>query len=151
MKRMTWMLCAWICAWAVAARAERLPGPDYREGPDPDASPYAQPGGTLNYAGHNPPKSLNAYLDNNTFSMMIFGMLYPTMLAIDSRTGDYGPSLADWWEISDDKLSYTFHIDPRAKWSDGSPVTAHDVKATFDAVMAPKSLSGQYKVLFAAF
>ncbi|MGN1325982.1 MAG: extracellular solute-binding protein [Candidatus Spyradenecus sp.] len=150
MKRMTWMLCAWICAWAVAAHAERLPGPDYREGPDPDASPYAQPGGTLNYAGHNPPKSLNAYLDNNTFSMMIFGMLYPTMLAIDSRTGDYGPSLADWWEISEDKLSYTFHIDARAKWSDGSPVTAHDVKATFDAVMAPKSLSGQYKVLFAA-
>ena len=129
--------------------AQRFPGPDYKEEPDVCASPYAQPGGTLVYAGNNPPKSFNGYLDNNTFTSMIFGLLYPSMLNIDPRTGDYGPGLADWWEISEDKLLYTFHIDERAVWSDGSPVTAHDVKATFDAVTSPKSLSGQYKVLFA--
>ena len=130
--------------------AERFPAPGWKETPDLCASPFAQPGGTLVYAGNNPPKSLNGYLDNNTFTMMVFGLLYPSLLSIDSRTGDYGPGLADWWEIADDKLSYTFHIDSRARWSDGSPVTAEDVKATFDAVVAPKSLSGQYKVLFAA-
>lgn len=130
--------------------AERFPEPGWVERPDPCASPYAQPGGTLVYAGHNPPKSFNGYLDNNTFTMMVFAILYPSMLTIDPTTGDYAPSLADWWEISDDRKLYTFHIDPRARWSDGSPVTAEDVKATFDAVMAPKSLSGQYKVLFSA-
>ncbi len=130
--------------------AERFPGPEWKELPDPSASPYAQPGGTLVFAGSHPPKSFNGYLDNNTFTMMVFAIMYPSMLTIDPRTGDYAPSLADWWEISDDKMLYTFHIDPRARWSDGTPVTAEDVKATFDAVMAPKSLSGQYKVLFSA-
>lgn len=130
--------------------AERFPEPGWVERPDPCASPYAQPGGTLVYAGNNPPKSFNGYLDNNTFTMMVFGILYPPMLTIDPTTGDYAPSLADWWEISEDRRLYTFHIDPRARWSDGTPVTAEDVKATFDAVMAPKSLSGQYKVLFSA-
>ena len=139
-----------MLAGALGMTAQRFPGPDWVEEPDPCASPYAQPGGTLVYAGSNPPKSFNGYIDNNTFTMMIFGILYPSMLAIDPRTGDYGPSLADWWEISDDKKLYTFHIDERATWSDGSPVTAEDVKATFDAVMAPKTLSGQYKVLFSA-
>jgi microcin C transport system substrate-binding protein len=132
------------------AVAERFPKPDWKEEPSPYASPYAQVGGTLNYAGNNPPKSFNGYLDNNTFTMMVFGMLYPSLLGTDPITGDVAPGLADWWEISPDKLSYTFHIDTRARWSDGSPITAEDVKATFDAVTAPKSLTGPFKVMFSA-
>lgn len=130
--------------------AESFPAPGWVEHPDPSASPYAEPGGTLVYAGSHPPKSFNGYLDANTFTNMIFSLLYPPMLGIDPDTGDFAPSVASRWEVSDDKLTYTFHIDPRATWSDGSPVTAHDVKATFDAVMDPNSLTGQYKVLFAA-
>ncbi len=139
-----------LCFATGALFAEHFPGPNWKEGPDPDASPYAVPGGTLVFAGYNPPKSFNVYLDNNTSTSMVFALMYPTLLAIDTRTGDYGPSLADWWEISDDKRLYTFHIDERAKWSDGSPITAYDVKETFDAVMAPESLAGSFKVVFAA-
>lgn len=135
---------------AATATAERFPAPDWKERPDPSASPYAEVGGTLVYAGSHPPKSFNAYLDANTFTNMIFALLYPSLLSIDPDTGDFAPAIADSWEVSDDKLTYTFHIDSRATWSDGSPVTAHDVKATFDAVMSPDSLTGQYKVLFAA-
>ena len=127
---------------------DSFPGPDWKDLPDPSASPYAVPGGTLIYAGSTPPKSFNGYLDNNTFTMMVFGLLYPSMLALDTRTGDYGPSLADRWQISKDKRIFVFHINERARWSDGSPVTAHDVKATFDAVTAKESLTGQYQVLF---
>ena len=35
------------------------------------------------------------------------------------------PDLAQSWDISDDGLEYTFHL-REAKFSDGSPVTAHD-------------------------
>ncbi|MEG2414851.1 MAG: extracellular solute-binding protein [Kiritimatiellia bacterium] len=139
-----------LCLGALTLSAERFPAPGWVEGPDPNASPFAQPGGTLVYAGSNPPKSFNGYLDNNTFTAMIFNLLYPTLLSIDPTTSEFSPALADWWEISEDKMFYTFHIDPRARWSDGSPITGEDVKATFDAVMAPSSLSGQYKVSFSA-
>ena len=127
---------------------DTFPGPEWQDLPDPSASPYAVPGGMLVYAGNTPPKSFNGYLDNNTFTMMVFGLLYPSMLALDTRTGDYGPSLADRWQISQDKKIFVFHINEKAKWSDGTPVTAHDVKATFDAVTAKESLTGQYQVLF---
>src|SRR5215831_4083879 len=36
------------------------------------------------------------------------------------------PGVAESWDISPDQLTYTFHIRPTAKWSDGSPVTAND-------------------------
>jgi oligopeptide transport system substrate-binding protein len=36
------------------------------------------------------------------------------------------PGVAESWEISDDKKTYTFRLRNNAKWTDGTPVTAHD-------------------------
>ncbi|MGH7653960.1 MAG: peptide ABC transporter substrate-binding protein [Gemmatimonadaceae bacterium] len=48
--------------------------------------------------------------------------------------GDAGfvPRLAQRWEWSPDSTRVTFHINPRARWEDGRPVTARDVKFTYD-------------------
>ena len=41
------------------------------------------------------------------------------------------------WEISDDKMTFTFHIDIQTqKWSDGQPVNAEDVQFYYDVMMA---------------
>ena len=37
------------------------------------------------------------------------------------------PSLAERWEIADDGLRYVFHLREGLAWSDGTPLTAHDV------------------------
>jgi peptide/nickel transport system substrate-binding protein len=49
--------------------------------------------------------------------------------------GDAGfrPHLADAWSWSPDSLAIAFHIDPRARWHDGTPVRATDVRFTFRA------------------
>ena len=41
------------------------------------------------------------------------------------------PSLASHWQISPDKLTYRFRLDPNARFSDGTPVTAEDVVASW--------------------
>ena len=46
------------------------------------------------------------------------------------RNGDVFPGLAETWEISDDGLTYTFHLRD-AKWSDGKPITAGDFVHAF--------------------
>src|SRR5881296_3962929 len=43
---------------------------------------------------------------------------------------DFQPLLAERWEW-DDPRTLVFHIDPRARWQDGRPVTAADVEFTF--------------------
>jgi peptide/nickel transport system substrate-binding protein len=47
--------------------------------------------------------------------------------------GDKGftPRLADRWEWSPDSLSVAFHVNPRARWHDGQPVRADDVRFTY--------------------
>ena len=45
---------------------------------------------------------------------------------------DYQPSIAKSWDVSDDQLTWTFHIDENAKFSNGDPVTAEDVAYSFD-------------------
>ena len=44
---------------------------------------------------------------------------------------DFVPQLAARWDWTD-SVTLTFHLDPRAKWQDGVPVTATDVAFTFD-------------------
>ena len=127
------------------------PPPGWVDKPNPIASPYAEKGGTLRFSAAQSPKSLNYYIDNNSYTSMIFDLMYASLLGSDPMTLDFTPGLACRWTISDDKLTYTFEIDPEARWSDGRPITAEDVKWTFDTIMDPKNPTGPNKVIFGRF
>ncbi|MBP7831048.1 MAG: ABC transporter substrate-binding protein [Kiritimatiellae bacterium] len=136
-----------------AARAadDVFPRPGWKEQPNPLASPDAVPGGEIAIYAGDYPKSFNYYLDQNVFSAELFGAMYETLLGQHPLTLDYEPGLAERWSISEDKRTFTFWIDPRAAWSDGKPVTAQDVKWTFDAVMKPENITGPHKVFLGRF
>jgi peptide/nickel transport system substrate-binding protein len=53
-----------------------------------------------------------------------------------NTVGDAGftPRLADRWQWASDSQSVAFHLNPRARWHDGVPVTAEDVRYTFHLV-----------------
>jgi peptide/nickel transport system substrate-binding protein len=55
------------------------------------------------------------------FAYMVFDML----VGIDNE-GQYHPQMLQDWQISDDRLTYTFHLRDGLLWSDGTPVTAED-------------------------
>jgi peptide/nickel transport system substrate-binding protein len=56
----------------------------------------------------------------------------PIFAGLVSRTqdGTVIPDLAESWDISDDNLTYTYHLRDGLTFSDGSPLTADDVKFT---------------------
>ena len=49
------------------------------------------------------------------------------------------PELADRWELAPDGVTYTFHLDPDARWHDGTDLTAADVVFSFDAALDPET------------
>ncbi|MBB4910714.1 ABC transporter substrate-binding protein [Actinophytocola algeriensis] len=56
-------------------------------------------------------------------------------------------ALAEKWETSEDKLTWTYHIRKDVKWSDGKPVTAKDAAWTFQKMLddeTARTANGSY-------
>src|SRR6185312_14197870 len=58
------------------------------------------------------------------------------------------PNLAERWEISDDGLRYVFHLRDGLTWSDGSPLTAHDVEFGIKRVLNPDAPGSSVAIYF---
>ncbi len=58
------------------------------------------------------------------------------------------PSLASSWEIADDGLRYVFHLREGLTWSDGTPLTAHDVEFGVKRVLDPDSPGSSVAIYF---
>ena len=64
--------------------------------------------------------------------------IFETMLVMDHYTLKLKPLLSESYEITPDKLTYTFHLRHDVKWQDGTPFTGEDVKYSYDKIMDPK-------------
>lgn len=78
---------------------------------------------------------LNGPETNTVLNGMIGSMAYETLVGLHPTTLDYIPVLATHWQISPDKMTYRFRLDPNAAFSDGHPVTADDVVASWSFLM----------------
>ena len=70
----------------------------------------------------------------------IYQLEYPTLLGYSAEDFSIVPDLAESWEESADKTTWTYKIRPGLKWSDGQPLTAKDVEYTFNRI-----LNGEYE------
>ena len=55
-------------------------------------------------------------------------------------TLEFIPQLATHWKISEDKMTFTFRLNPEARWNDGKEVTSADVVATYNLLMDERIL-----------
>ena len=96
---------------------------------DPIANPAAVKGGAFFTWAGGYPKSLNMWLDYNSFSAQVIALMYEPLITMDPVRDEPAGVLANSWEISADKKTFLFKISPAATWSDGVPVTAEDIQA----------------------
>ncbi|MGL4381273.1 MAG: ABC transporter substrate-binding protein [Vibrio sp.] len=61
-------------------------------------------------------------------------------LVNQDANGNVVPGVAERWETTDN-TTFTFHIRPDAKWSNGEPVTAHDFVYSFQRAVDPATAS----------
>lgn len=114
-------------------------------------NPDAPKGGTLVLAN---PNRLTSFDKFNPFTMrgnaapgidMLFESL--TTGSSDEPASAYG-LLADDIDVAPDRRSVTFHLNPRARFSNGDRVTADDVKFSFDTLKS-KQAAPQFGAYFA--
>ncbi len=122
--------------------AEEFPEAGWEPSMSPLASEFAEPGGKISMYAAQFPKSFNYQIENNVFAREIFRFMFEPLLNSDQVTLEDLPGLAERWSISDDGLSFTFHLNPKAAWSDGKPLTSEDVVWSFNAIKNPDHLTG---------
>ncbi len=100
-------------------------------------SKNAKKGGEIVGGSAHYPATLRTVGENLTyFNTVLESLQYDSLLGLHPVTLEYVPNIADKWSITDDKKTYYFHIDSRAKWSDGLPVTSYDYVATWDLLVS---------------
>ncbi|GGL93597.1 ABC transporter substrate-binding protein [Nakamurella endophytica] len=71
--------------------------------------------------------------DGAAIPQVMLTNVYETLVKLDQK-GDIVPSLAEKYDVSADRKTYTFTLRSGVKFSNGTPMTADDVKFSFDRV-----------------
>ncbi|MGJ0627910.1 peptide ABC transporter substrate-binding protein [Xenorhabdus bovienii] len=92
------------------------------------------------------PVSLDPHKSDSSSEFDILRDFFERMVAIDKKDKII-PALAERWETNDNK-TWVFHLRKGVKWSDGSPITAHDVVFSWRRMVTPDTISpyGSYLV-----
>jgi oligopeptide transport system substrate-binding protein len=103
--------------------------------------------GELTYVVNNESAAYDPGTTAETFATPVIGNAFEGLVKY-APDGAIAPALADKWDISEDGLTYTFHLRDDAKWSDGKPVTAADFVYAWNRVLTPSSGAKNSQLLF---
>ena len=95
---------------------------------------------------HSDPTTLNVLTYPDAAAGDIDTFIYDSLLSNNENTWDWEPELADRYEISKDGTTFTFHLRDGVKFHDGTPVTAEDVKYSFDVYFEGRFVAPQRQV-----
>jgi microcin C transport system substrate-binding protein len=112
-------------------------------------NPDAPKQGNLTMMGLGTFDSLNPYILKGITASGLGLLVFESLLekSMDEPFSEYG-LIADDFNLADDGMSVTFHINPLARFSNGDDITAEDVKYSFDTLMS-KAAHPQYRVYYA--
>src|SRR2546428_8369613 len=96
---------------------------------------------TLTIALTASPTNLDSRVGNDNPSGRMFDLIYSGLIKVTPAM-DYAPDLAEKWETPDDK-TIVFHLNTNAKFQNGQPVKAADVKWTYDSMMDPNFVTSK--------
>lgn len=128
-----------LLAWSAACGGPASP-------PAEEAAPAAGPrrGGTVvigftgDISGVNVLASGSSSLPTTETTQQLFIGLLDEQPDFQDNPPSFEPRLAESWEFSEDHEVLTFHLRQDVVWSDGVPLTAEDVRWTWEAQTSPE-------------
>ncbi|MFC6276686.1 peptide ABC transporter substrate-binding protein [Psittacicella hinzii] len=86
------------------------------------------------------PESLDPAIVNDVYSIKAIRPLLDGLYRLGAH-GDYVPLAAQSYEVSEDQLTWTFHLRPDASWWDDKKVTAEDFVYAWQRLVDPQTSS----------
>jgi oligopeptide transport system substrate-binding protein len=127
--------------------ATRVPGAAATTAPTRGAqtAPQSQSGKNVlrmsgGQGGSMDPPTLDPALTSDAASSVYVVEIFSGLVSLDPNLKVI-PDLAESWDLSTDRTTYTFHLRKDAKFQDGRPVTAQDFKYSLERTANPATLS----------
>ncbi len=93
------------------------------------------------------PQTLDPALVSGQLEGRLCSALYEGLTRRDSR-GKSIPAAAQSWDVSADGKTYTFHLRPDLRWSNGDPVTSSDYRESWLRALHPNTASPYAEIFF---
>jgi oligopeptide transport system substrate-binding protein len=84
------------------------------------------------------PEALDPHIVSGVTEHYVLLSLFEGLTTVHPETLEILPGVAESWVVAPDGLSYTFFLDPKARWSNGDPVTAGDFLFSYERILSPK-------------
>ncbi|HOX26554.1 MAG TPA: ABC transporter substrate-binding protein [Candidatus Krumholzibacteria bacterium] len=107
--------------------------------PPADATAAPSRGGTVVVALPDEPDVLNSLIRTSAVAGSVLSLLQAGLAEMGEDLQWY-PMIAERWEVAPDSLAITYHLRPWT-WEDGTPLTADDVRASYELLTDPRIAS----------
>ena len=94
------------------------------------------------------PKSFNPIIAQETSTTSVTSLMFEGLVRIEPFTQEPIPNIAMRWQVFDDGLRWRFFLRKDVHWSDGVPLTAKDVKFTFESLIFNPDVPNSAKDIF---
>ena len=94
------------------------------------------------------PNSYDPGQETYTYEAAVGRNVFQPLLTPKADLTDVQPAAAKSYDVSSDGLTYTFHLQPNAKWSDGKPVTGADFVYGWQRLLNPALAAGYVDPFF---
>ena len=83
------------------------------------------------------PAALDPHITTGLTEYSVMLAFLEGLTTLNAQTMAPEPGAAKSWNVSKDGLTYSFHLDPDGRWSNGDPVTAQDFLFSFERILTP--------------
>ena len=85
------------------------------------------------------PTTLNPLSSTDYYASQVQGYIVDTLASRNVDTYEWQPALATSWKKDPSGKFFDFTLRTGVTWQDGKPLTAEDVKFSFDAIVHPEN------------
>ncbi|MCA9394968.1 MAG: ABC transporter substrate-binding protein [Candidatus Omnitrophica bacterium] len=94
------------------------------------------------------PRTFNPLVIKDAGSSRVVSTLFEGLTTTNAYDGTVEPNLAESWTVSNDGLTWTFHLRHDVRWNDGEPMTADDVVFTFNDLVYNDDIPASARDIF---
>lgn len=114
--------------------------------------PGSSPAAEVRISQRNEPTTFDPALATLPDDFFVIRALSEGLVAPDPGNGatpsGFRPAAAASWTVSPDGLTWTFHLRPNGRWSNGEPVTADDFVASYRRLLTPATAAPKADLFF---